>query len=82
VLQYFSKKQPNKIIEGLDSKEFDHEGRYIECSFDNFSIASVYFPSGTTGTIRQDLKYQFLDQFSNLLKKTIKIRSPIYFVAM
>ena len=33
----FSKKKPNKIIEGLGSKEFDREGRYIECSFDNFN---------------------------------------------
>ncbi|MBC8226679.1 MAG: exodeoxyribonuclease III [Gammaproteobacteria bacterium] len=75
----FSKKQPNKVTEGLGVKEFDNEGRYIECSFDNFSIASVYFPSGTTGTIRQDLKYRFLDQFSDLLKETIKNKKPYIF---
>ena len=75
----FTKLKPNNVIEGLGCKEFDAEGRYIECVFENFNIASIYFPSGTTGTIRQDLKYRFLDQFSNLLKERIKNKTPYIF---
>ena len=75
----FTKLKPNNVIEGLGCKEFDAEGRYIECVFENFNIASIYFPSGTTGTIRQDLKYRFLDQFSNLLKERIKNKKPYIF---
>jgi exodeoxyribonuclease-3 len=75
----FTKLKPNNVIEGLGCKEFDAEGRYIECVFENFNIASIYFPSGTTGTIRQDLKYRFLDQFSDLLKERIKNETPYIF---
>tara|TARA_B100000959_G_scaffold285273_1_gene359503 strand:+ start:5289 stop:5999 length:711 start_codon:yes stop_codon:yes gene_type:complete len=64
----FTKSKPNNIIEGLGCKEFDDEGRYIECEFDDFSLASVYFPSGSSGDQRQEVKYRFLDSFKNKLK--------------
>ena len=48
----FTKQKPNNVIEGLGQEEFDAEGRYIECEFDDFSLASVYFPSGSSGEQR------------------------------
>jgi exodeoxyribonuclease-3 len=40
---------------------YDDEGRMIQADFDNFSFISSYFPSGTTGDVRQTFKYEFLD---------------------
>ena len=65
----FTKLKPNNVIEGLGYEEFDAEGRYIECEFDDFSLASVYFPSGSSGDQRQELKYRFLDSFKNKIKE-------------
>ena len=64
----FTKQKPNNVIEGLGQEEFDAEGRYIECEFDGFSLASVYFPSGSSGDQRQELKYRFLDTFKDKIK--------------
>ena len=64
----FTKLKPNNVIEGLGQEEFDAEGRYIECEFDDFSLASAYFPSGSSGDQRQELKYRFLDTFEDKIK--------------
>ena len=64
----FTKLKPNNVIEGLGCKEFDAEGRYIECEFDDFSLASAYFPSGSSGDQRQEAKYRFLDLFKDKLE--------------
>jgi exodeoxyribonuclease-3 len=33
----------------------------IRADYDGFSFISAYFPSGTTGDVRQDFKYAFLE---------------------
>lgn len=57
----FSKIKPKSVKIGMDLGKYDDEGRLIQADFDNFSFLSAYFPSGTTGDIRQDFKYDFLD---------------------
>lgn len=61
----YTKLQPTKVIDTLGAKEFDDEGRYVELQFDTperkLSVISAYFPSGTSGSPRQDAKYRFLD---------------------
>lgn len=42
-------------------EKYDDEGRMIQADFDGFSFVSSYFPSGTTGDLRQKFKYEFLD---------------------
>ena len=39
----------------------DNEGRIIKAEFENCIVYSMYFPSGTSGTSRQDEKYRFLN---------------------
>lgn len=65
----YTKHKPKKITAGLGWHEADAEGRYIQVDFENLSIASLYLPSGTSGDARQEIKYQFLDQFGEFLKK-------------
>ena len=65
----YSKQKPNHIITGLGWSVADDEGRYIQADFTNISVASLYLPSGTSGDHRQVLKYEFLDQLTEVLKK-------------
>ncbi len=69
-----SKKKPNNVVFGCNIKELDDEGRVLRADFDDFSVMSCYFPSGTTGEERQGFKYQFLDKmydYIHELKKNI-----------
>lgn len=68
----YSKVKPQNIITKLGWDIADQEGRYIQYDFKNLSIASIYLPSGTSGDIRQDLKYEFMDKYLKKLKKIIK----------
>jgi exodeoxyribonuclease III len=59
----FSRREPDRVIRGFGSKEFDSEGRYIEARFGPLSVVSVYLPSGSSGPHRQAAKFRFLDEF-------------------
>ncbi|WP_118193437.1 exodeoxyribonuclease III [Albibacterium indicum] len=58
-----TKKTPNHVEYGCGEECYDKEGRIIRADFDGFSVISTYFPSGSSGDIRQEFKYRFLDDF-------------------
>ncbi len=64
----YSRQKPHNIIDTLDNPIFDKEGRYIQFDFQNFSVVSLYLPSGTSGDLRQSVKMDSLDYFSSHLK--------------
>ncbi len=68
----FSKKEPDKIVTKLGFPLADDEGRYIHAEFGDLVVASIYFPSGTSGDGRQTLKYEFLDKYLNILDEHLK----------
>jgi exodeoxyribonuclease-3 len=57
----FSKVKPNSVKYGMGLNKYDDEGRMLQVDFDGFSFISSYFPSGTSGDLRQQFKYEFLD---------------------
>ena len=63
----YTRHRPSDVIVGYGSPEFDAEGRYLELRFDTpsrkLSIISCYFPSGSSGELRQQAKFRFLDEF-------------------
>lgn len=59
----FTKITPQHVEYGFGQEEYDFEGRTIRADFEDVSVMSVYFPSGTTGGVRQDFKYRFLADF-------------------
>lgn len=65
----YARTEPVNVIEGFDGGEFDAEGRYIEAELEDVVVASVYFPSGTTGEARQDAKFRFLERFERRLRR-------------
>ena len=64
----FSRVKPTKVLRGLGCDEFDREARYIEAQFSGLSVVSLYLPSESSGDLRQEAKYRFLDQFLPHLK--------------
>ncbi|MBU8892608.1 MAG: exodeoxyribonuclease III [Bacteroidales bacterium] len=67
-----SKNEPNYVVNGIGLEKYDIEGRTIRADFGDITIINSYFPSGTTGGVRQDYKMEYLADFRkyiNLLKK-------------
>jgi exodeoxyribonuclease-3 len=64
----FAKHKPHSIHRRLGLLESDTEGRYIQFDYPEFSVVSVYMPSGTSGVGRQDVKMKFLSHFQAYLE--------------
>lgn len=72
-----SKIKPEHIEYGMNVEQFDNEGRIIRADFKNFSLVCAYFPSGTTGDIRQDLKMKFLGHVDRHIAELKKIQPKL-----
>ena len=68
----YSRRAPDEVKRGFDSREFDAEGRYVEARFDRLCVVSLYLPSGSAGPHRQKSKFRFLKGF---LKHLAGLRS-------
>lgn len=64
----YSRHEPDEVIEGLDWPEFDAEGRYLEYRFGKLSVISLYMPSGSSGEVRQQIKFGVMDRLMPILK--------------
>lgn len=58
-----SKFEPELVEKGMGLDWVDEEGRVLMARIKGVDIYSIYAPSGTSGDIRQSLKYKFLDAF-------------------
>lgn len=65
----YSKQKPQKISTGLGWDYADTEGRYIQADFPDFSVASLYLPSGSSGEARQTVKFDFLERYLEVLRE-------------
>jgi exodeoxyribonuclease-3 len=73
----FSKLKADKVVEGMGNKTFDDEGRILRLDFGDWTLLNCYFPSGTSGDIRQTVKYEFLDAFLAWIQELRKERPNI-----
>lgn len=68
-----SKHEPQNVAYGTDIETMDFEGRNLRLDFDDFSVMSLYLPSGTNGD-RLEFKLNYMDEFQDYvddLKKDI-----------
>jgi len=68
-----SKVKPNNVVFGTGIDHMDFEGRNLRLDFDEFSVMSLYLPSGTN-IDRLDYKFIYMDDFQKYvddLKKEI-----------
>ena len=72
----YTKVDPIKINKSFGSKFFAEEGRFIEVELPKVRVVSIYFPSGSSGEVRQGLKYKFMEKFELYMKKIKKNTKP------
>ena len=65
----YCKQKPKHVVTSLGFDIADNEGRYVQIDYDHLSIASLYLPSGTSGDVRQAVKYDFLTKFEKPLRQ-------------
>ena len=65
----FTKQKPKHIEYGCGTKEYDDEGRILRIDFEEFSVMSVYHPSGSSGDLRQAFKMEWLGAFLNYINQ-------------
>jgi exodeoxyribonuclease-3 len=66
-----SKIKPNNVVHGTGIHHMDFEGRNLRADFDDFSVMSLYLPSGTN-IDRLDHKFTFMDDFKNYIDELKK----------
>ena len=72
-----TKKKPDQIIYGMEGENhqiYNKEGRFLRIDFGEISLASIYFPSGSSGEERQTVKMQFLKDFNIFINEMLKKR--------
>jgi exodeoxyribonuclease III len=65
----YARQEPQEIIKGIGWTDIDSEGRYLEARFPHVNIVSLYLPSGTSGTHRQEIKVSFMERFMPYLRE-------------
>lgn len=76
----FSKITPDQIVEGCGIEKYDREGRIIRADFGDWTLLNCYFPSGTSGTERQDFKMEYLADFYSWVEELKKERPNLIVV--
>jgi len=75
-----SKIPADHIVVGSGMKQYDMEGRILRTDFGAWTLLNCYFPSGTSGDIRQDFKMEFLADFMNYIEQLRKERPNLIIV--
>ena len=69
-----TKIKPENVIYGTGIDYMDFEGRNLRVDFKNFSVMSLYLPSGTNFN-RLKFKFQYMDDFKTYIKN-LKSKVP------
>lgn len=68
----WSRRVPDRIVEGIGEPGFDAEGRFIRADFGQLSVVSLYLPSGSSSPERQEAKFRFMGLFLPILEAMAK----------
>ena len=74
-----SKTEPKNVVFGTGIPEMDFEGRNLRADFEDFSVMSLYLPSGTN-IDRLDHKFKYMDDFQMYIN-ALKIEIPNLIIA-
>lgn len=72
-----TKRKPDYVKVGMGIPEYDREGRVLRADYGEMTVICVYIPSGTMGDIRQDIKMNFLADFTKFINDLRKERPQI-----
>ena len=65
----YSRREPDDVRTALGRESFDEEGRYLEARFGNLSVVSFYIPSGSSGEVRQGVKFEVMEWLQPILEQ-------------
>jgi exodeoxyribonuclease-3 len=72
-----TKQKPEAAHIGMGIEKFDNEGRLLRLDFKDFSLINSYFPSGTTGDVRQDFKMEYLEAIMKYASELLTQKSNL-----
>ncbi|KGE88255.1 exodeoxyribonuclease III [Phaeodactylibacter xiamenensis] len=75
-----SRRPADLVSEGCGIEKYDAEGRILRTDFGELTLLNCYFPSGTTGDVRQAFKMEFLDDFFKWVQELRKERPNLVIV--
>lgn len=67
----YAKRKPIHVRTVFGHDIIDNEGRFVQMDFDDVSVVSLYMPSGSSGEVRQAIKYQLMDVMGAFLQDVI-----------
>lgn len=76
----FSKIVPDNVVQGCGLAVYDCEGRILRTDFGDITVLNCYFPSGTTGDLRQSVKMAFLADFYDYVQTLRQTRPNLIVV--
>jgi len=76
-----TKLKPLSAQYGCGLEQADFEGRVLQLTFERFILINTYFPSGSSGDLRQAYKMEFLQDYLNFLNSTLQIPESNLIVA-
>jgi exodeoxyribonuclease-3 len=75
---FLRKNQDASVVSNLQAN-YDASKKKLQADFDKISVASISVPSGLGDDDKLDAKNEFMDQFSNHLRKTLRKRRDFIF---
>ena len=76
----FYKTAPDLVKAGIGIEKYDSEGRVLRTDFGELTLLNCYFPSGSSGDIRQAVKMDFLADFQPWVNELRKERKKVIVV--
>lgn len=67
-----TKEKPKHVEYGMGIEKYDNEGRFIRADYDDYSVVSVYHPSGSSGDLRQAFKMEWLENYQHYINELKK----------
>ncbi|MGH8718215.1 MAG: exodeoxyribonuclease III [Burkholderiales bacterium] len=58
-----TREKPYEVTAGVGIAAIDAEGRYLQMSYPNLEVISLYLPSGSSSEARQQAKFEFMEAF-------------------
>lgn len=72
-----SKMKPERTEAGIGVDWIDEEGRFLCHEYAGFKVVSLYLPSGTTGSTRQELKMESLEAMRAFGRRQLSDGKPV-----
>jgi exodeoxyribonuclease-3 len=73
----YTKKEPLKVVYGIDGLGYNDEGRVITLEYDNFFFVNTYVPNAQPELARLDYRMEFEDNFRDYLVRLDQLKPVI-----